>query len=532
MRKKKPRFSLQMTITLLVCSVVVLSLLVTDLLLTGEIKNTTQKNQEEKARNIARITAHAPVVIEALTGFRDEGDIQKYTNEMIKITKVEFVVVMDMKGIRKSHPNPDRIGQRFVGGDEGPVLHGHEQISTAKGTLGYSLRAFTPIYSNAGQQIGAVAVGISLDKVNQAIITSESIIYVAVIFGILTGVIGAIILARKIKRSLFNLEPYEIAKLLEERSAMLQSTKEGILAVDQDSRITLINNEGQRLFEESGIKNNPVGHKVEEYIPNLHFKNILETGHPIINQEIDLAGITLLSNLLPISVGEEIVGAITTFRDKTEINQLAEELTGVKLYAEALRAQSHEFMNKLHVILGLVHLRRYEKLADFINQISDHIENEVGYIISKIKDPALAGFILGKMSYARELGAELSFTGEGVLPEPFSPEMTHEIITILGNLIDNALEALTEQDNKKLTVHFEYDETNLLMEVADNGPGIKNEIVEEIFTKGFSTKGNNRGIGLFLIKRSLEKLHGDIELFTEPGEETRFILTIPYQIEE
>lgn len=530
MWKKKPQFSLQTTITLLVCSVVALALFVTDLLISEEVGNNTQKNQEEKALNIARMTAHSPIVVEALSGQRSELDIQNYTSEMTKITNVEFIVVMNMKGIRKSHPNPSQIGQRFVGGDEGPVLHGHEHISTAKGTLGYSLRAFTPILSNDGKQIGAVAVGISLDKVNQDVRNSRKVIYLAVIFGVLVGVIGAIILARKIKRSMFGLEPFEIGKLLEERSAMLQSTKEGILAVDQDARITLINSEALRLFEEAGIRDNPVGHLVEEYIPHLRLKNVLETGSPGINEEIVLSGVTLLSNQLPISVGNEIVGAITTFRDKTEMNKLAEELTGVKLYAEALRAQSHEFMNKLHVILGLVHLERYEKLAEYIDRISDHLQNEVGYIVSKIKDPVLAGFILGKMSYAREFGVEPSFTVEGVLPEHVSPEMTHELITVLGNLVDNALEALTGQENKKLSIHFEYDDDELLIEVADNGPGMKDDIVNEVFTKGFSTKGNDRGIGLFLVKRSLEKLHGDMEFFTLPGKGTRFILTIPYPL--
>jgi two-component system, CitB family, sensor histidine kinase MalK len=531
-RRKKPLLSLQTTITLLVCSVVALALFVTDLLISEEVGNTTQKNQEEKALNIARMAAHSSIIVEALSGKRSELDIQKYANEMTKITNVEFIVVMNMKGIRKSHPNTSQIGQRFVGGDEGPVLHGHEHISTAKGTLGYSLRAFTPVRLANGKQIGAVAVGISLDKVMQDVRNSKKVIYLAVIFGVLIGVIGAIILARKIKRSMFGLEPFEIGKLLEERSAMLQSTKEGILAVDQDARITLINNEALRLFEEAGIKDNPVGHLVEEYIPQLHLKNVLKTGSPGINEEIDLSGITLLANHLPISVGSQIVGAITTFRDKTEMNLLAEELTGVKLYAEALRAQSHEFMNKLHVVLGLVHLQRYEKLAEYINRISDHLQNEVGYIVSKLKDPVLAGFILGKMSYAREFGAELSFTGEGVLPEPKMPEVTHELITILGNLVDNALEALTEQENKKLSVHFEYDDFELLLEVADNGPGIKDEIVDKVFTKGFSTKGTNRGLGLFLVNRSLEKLHGDMELQTKAGEGTSFILTIPYPIKE
>ena len=529
-RKKRPRFRLQTTITFLVCGVVAFALFVTDLLISNEIGSTTYKNQSEKAMNIARMISHSPIIIEGLQNQQSEKKIQKFTQEMTRITNVEFIVVMDMKGIRKSHPKPEKIGERFVGGDEGPALHGHENISTAKGTLGYSLRAFTPVFSDSGQQVGAVSVGISLNKVKEAVKNSKKIIYLAVIFGVLIGIIGAIYLARKIKKSMFDLEPFEIGKLLEERSAMLQSTKEGILAVDQDACITLLNNEALRLFNEAGIKENPIGHAVDQYLPELQLKNVLATGKPSLNEEINLSGITLLANHLPIIVRNQMVGAVTTFRNKTEINKLAEELTGVKLYAEALRAQSHEFLNKLHVVLGLVHLEQYEKLVNFIDQISDHLHNEVGYVISKIKDPALAGFILAKMSYAREMGAELSFSGDGILPEPAKPEITHELITIFGNLVDNALEALTDfdQQNKKVSIHFDYFDHELVVEVSDNGPGILDDLVEKVFLKGVSTKGTDRGIGLFLVKQSLNKLHGHLELSTEVGIGTRFTVTIPY----
>ncbi|MEH7414582.1 DcuS/MalK family sensor histidine kinase [Neobacillus drentensis] len=528
MRNKKPRFRLQTTITFLVCGVVALALFVTDLLISNEIGETTLNNQTDKAMNIAKMVAHSPLTINNLEHKQNGSEIQKYTREMTKITNVEFIVVMDMNGIRRTHPRPDKIGQHFVGGDEGPVLHGQETTSIAKGTLGYSLRAFTPVFSESGNQIGAVAVGISLNKVKQNVKNSKNVIYLAVIFGVLIGIIGAIFLARKIKKSMFGLEPFEIGKLLEERSAMLQSTKEGILAVDQDARITLINNEAQRLFKEAGIKDNPIGELVDQYLPQIPLKTVLETGNPRLNEEIDLLGITLLANQLPIVVGNQMVGAITTFRDKTEINKLAEELTGVTLYAQALRAQSHEFMNKLHVVLGLVHLEHYQKLADYIDQISDHLQNEVGYIGSKIKDPALAGFILAKMSNAREMGAELSFSCDVLVPEPVRPEITHELITIIGNLIDNALQALAEQDNKKVSVYVDYYDHELLIEVLDNGPGIHEDKVDEIFSKGFSTKGNDRGLGLFLVKRSLDKLNGHLELSTEIGKGTRFSVTIPY----
>lgn len=531
-RQIKPFFRLQTTITLLVCGVVALALLVTDILGSEEIGRTIHSDQADKAMTVARMMAHSPIIINGLQQKDAELDIEPYTNQMRKATHVEFIVVFDMNGIRKSHPNPSKIGKHFVGGDEGPVLHGHEHISTAKGTLGYSLRAFSPVYASDGHQIGAVAVGISLNKVKNNIKNNQNVIYIAAIFGLLIGTIGAIILARKIKKSMFGLEPVEIGKLLEERSAMLQSTKEGILAIDQDARITLINNEALRLLNEAGIKENPIGKLVNDVIPQSTLKKVLVTGQPRLNQEVDLSGMTLIANQLPITVSDKRVGAITTFRNKTEIHQLAEELTGVKLYAEALRAQSHEFMNKLHVILGLVQLEKYEKLTDYIDQISDHLQNEVGYISSKIKDPALAGFILGKMSYARESGADLNFSGEGGLPEPKLPETTHELITILGNLIDNALDVLKNQANKTVSVQFNYDGQVLHIEVADNGPGIEKSVINTIFHKGVSTKGKDRGIGLYLVKHSLERLNGQLEFSTEGGKGTRFSLTIPYEVRD
>jgi two-component system, CitB family, sensor histidine kinase MalK len=530
--KKKSALTLQTTITILVCSVVALSLLVTDILMSEEISQSTQKNQAEKATNIARIVSHSSLVIDALSKKRSEKDIQSYANELMQITHVQFIVVMDMHGIRKSHPDQNKIGKRFVGGDEGPVLHGKENVSIAKGTLGYSLRAFSPVYSGNRKQIGAVAVGISLNMVNQDVKNSRNMIYIAIGLGIIVGIIGALFLARKVKKTMFGLEPYEIARLLEERNAMLQSTKEGILAIDQNTCITLINNEGLRLFKEAGINENPVGSLVDSCFPQLQLKNILETGIPKINEEIHLSNITLLSNQLPIIVGNTIVGAVATFRDKTEMNQLAEQLTGVKLYAEALRAQSHEFMNKLHVILGLVHLKHYDKLADYITFISDHLQNEVGYIAKKLKDPALAGFILGKMSYARECSTELVFDGQGVLPEPHNPELTHELITILGNLVDNALEAVAAQSDKHIDIYFEYLDDQLLFEVSDNGPGLTESLAQQAFMKGISSKGKNRGYGLYLVKSSIEKLHGEIELFSSPEKGTRITFTIPYSRKE
>lgn len=530
MPKGKPFLSLQTTITLLVCGVVALSLLVTNILITGKIADNTQAYLEEKATDISRIVAHSSIVIDGLQGKINDSQIQDYANEIERLTNVEYVVVFDMNKIRKSHPNPNEIGKPFVGGDEGPVLKGQEYVSVARGTLGTSLRAFTPVLAPDGKQVGAVAVGIMLKNVDYAMYQSRIIIYAGVGFGLLVGIIGALILARRIKKIMFGLEPSAIAKLLEERSAMLDSVREGILAIDQDSRITLVNAEAVRLFNRAGITGDPVGKYADEIIPDNRMVDVLESGRAKLDQEQELNGITLLTNNVPIYVKGEIVGAIATFRDKTEIKQMAEQLTGVRLYAEALRAQTHEFMNKLHVILGMVNLECYDQLSTYINQIAHQQQNEIGFIVKHIRNPVLAGFLLGKLSYARESGAKLTLSKDSFLPEPANPDMINELVTVLGNLVDNALEAVNNSDHKEVGIHISHVDSFLSIEVKDTGPGIPKELQKQIFIKGYSSKGSDRGLGLFLLKRSLKKLNGEIEIFSTLGEGTMFRVRFPYKI--
>ena len=311
---------------------------------------------------------------------------------------------------------------------------------------------------------------------------------------------------------------------------MLQSTKEGILAVDQDGITTLVNNEGVRLLLKAGIRESFLGENVDNYLPNSQLSTVLSTGEPQFDQEQEVNHITILTNRVPVIVNGQIVGAIATFREKTEIKELAEQLTGVKLYAEALRTQSHEFMNKLHVISGLIHMKDYQMVSSYITKIVDHQQSEVEFVVSRFKDPVLAGFILGKLSFARENDCEFIIDGEGSLPEPAAPqqEITHEVVTILGNLIDNALDAVADRPHKKVSLRFDYFDEILVLEVHDTGSGIDEEVRNRLCVKGYSTKGENRGLGLFLVQRSLEKLKGQLEIHTQKGKGTTFIVTIPY----
>lgn len=526
MKKRKRLWNLWKTITLLVCTVVIFSLLVTDILISHNVERTTEDSQAEKAKTIAHIVANDSIVIDGLVWKADTSAIQTYTNRILKNTGVQFIVVMDMDGIRKSHPDPQKIGHHFIGGDEGPVLKGKEHVSLAEGTLGISMRVFVPIFSETGEQLGAVAVGISADNVKERVKESRHIIYIGVGVGVLVGIIGAILLARHIKKSLFGLEPHRIAKILEERNTMLQSVKEGIIAVDKEARVTLINNEAKRLFKKSGLEEDFIGKDVELYMPNSRIKEVLQTGEVQLNEEQNIYGITIVTNRVPLYVKGEIVGAIATFRDKTEIRKLAEELTGIRLYAEALRAQSHEFMNKMHVVLGLTHMKQYEELQKYISGMVSEHQYEIGGVMKRIKSPVFAGFLLGKLSYAREKNIKLIISEDSYMPEIDDESIIHELITIVGNLIDNALEAVTNCEQKQVEVKIQQGDI-LTITVQDTGKGIQEKEIEELFTKGYSTKGDNRGYGLYLVKESIQRINGEIHMHSLVGKGTTITIEIP-----
>lgn len=528
MHNMRFKFKLSTVIIFFVCLLVLASLIFTDYLISKDVSENIRTNQEEKAKIVSRTVAKSHIVINAFEDDRQAEALQDYTKDIQTATGMMFIVVMDMNGIRKTHPDPEKIGKHFVGGDEKEALKGNEYISTSRGTLGDSIRAFTPIYNDTGEQIGVVAVGISLESIEKVLGRSHRSILTVTVLGLLIGIIGAVILARFIKRTLLGLEPFAIAKILEERSTMLQSVHEGIIAVDQHSTITLVNKSALQILQKAGLSQDPVGLKIYDYLPSTRLDQVLETGQEELDEEQNINGISILVNRVPLVVNGQVVGAISTFRDKTEVNQLAEQLTGVRTYAEALRAQSHEFLNRLHVILGMVQMKVYDELSDYIRALVNYRNQELGTITQSIKDPALAGFLMGKLSYAREEQVELSINSETIIPEPANPQVTHELITILGNLMDNAIEAMAEMEEKTVEVNFLYTDDWLTIEVLDSGPGISLELQKQVFEKGYSTKGENRGYGLYLVSKSIDRLGGAFTIDSKLLLGTEFHIRIPY----
>lgn len=527
---EKKTLNLATKTLLIVWGVVAVALLTAGWWNTRHVARAVQENIATHAMEIAAVAAVQQEVIEALERKQNLETLQTYTLRMAALTHSQYIVVFDLDGMRLSHPAPERIGQHIEGGDETRVLQGESYVSISQGTLGNAVRAFRPIYNEAGQQIGAVVVGVLLDTVENTVDESKRVVYQTTVVGLLIGGLGALLLARQIKKTMFGLEPEQIARILEERSAMLQSVREGIIAVDASGRITLVNQEAYRLLARAGVSENLLGVPVEEHVPNTQLHMVLETQQAQFDQDQDLNGIHLVTNRLPLFVDGEIVGAIATFRDRTEVRRLAEEMTGVRAYVEALRSQTHEFRNKMQVILGMLHMQCYEELVGYVRQIANEQKAEAVFVGARVREAVLAGFLLSKLSRARELGIGMELEEESFLPPTENEETVHALVTIIGNLVDNAFEAMAECGEKRLALWLYWENGWLSLRVKDTGKGVLPTLVDSIFERGISTRGTGRGVGLALVKESIEMLGGKIAVETQNGEGSTFLVQVPYAV--
>ena len=524
---RKQPMKLNTLVTLMLSAVIVLVLLSVHMFYFFQIGAATRAQLEDKAMAVARTLADSPEIQRALAFPPDGTRIQPIAKAVEETNNLLFITVTNMDGIRYSHRNPELIGKHFIGDDLEPALRGHENVSVNKGSLAKALRVFTPVYNDQHQQIGVVAIGISLDAVSVQINESRWSILWTIFIGTLAGAIGTFVLVRVLKRILFGLEPYEISTLFEQRQAILNSLKEGVVAMDEQAQVTLVNQAARSLLNES--MGTISGERIyDASVIHDHLRDVLHSGRARRDEELNVNGRVLLSNTVPVRSQGRIIGAVCTFRDKTEISQLMQRLTGMVNYVDALRERSHEFMNKLHVILGLLHMKNYTQVESYILKTANNYQTEIGFLLDKIKSPVIAGFLLSKINRASDCGHRLTISDASFLPDSGNEQQMAALITVIGNLIENALDAMSEQVEGEIHVMLHYQNGWLTCEVSDDGPGIEADHLSTIFEKGFSTKGENRGVGLFLLQQQTENIGGSVSVESEPGVFTQFLVQLPW----
>ncbi|KGR78516.1 ATP-binding protein [Ureibacillus manganicus] len=493
------------------------------------------KQQEEelgqRAMLVARTVSNLTEIKNLLMSSNLEESyvrINEVAEEIRFINDLEYIVVMNMDRVRFSHPLKDSIGQISNSTDMNAAFAQHYYVSKAEGEKGTMIRAFVPIMNKENEQIGVTLVGSKLPTIGQAFHDFRSEILMTIALSTFFCIWGALTLGRHIKKQMFGLEPHEISQMYVERTETFNAMHDGIVAVDSKLNITIFNKTAAKILGVGEDPNIFIGKNIHEVLPDTRLPEIVFTGESVYNQEIYVNKHSILSNRVPIRVNGKLVGAVAIFKDLTDFKQLAEELTGVKAYVQALRVHTHEYKNKLHTISGLLHLGHTKQAMEYISQVQEEQESVTKFLNERIYNENISGLLLSKISRGKELGIKVTIDQESKFTKYPQKLDHHDFVVIFGNLIENAFDALTSLnvDHKEITISIDDQDDILAIMVSDNGIGMTEEMMNYIFEQGYSTKAKeNRGIGLYLIKEIVNKGKGTIEVTSELNKGTTFIIT-------
>lgn len=471
---------------------------------------------EARARVAASAVADMAEVRQALRGSDPRVVLQPLANQLQRDVGAAYVVITDRTGLRYSHPNPALIGRRL----EDPVqsLDGQTHVGIDNGSLGRSANGKAPIMSTSGQVIGQVSVGILETTVGVELASQIWGIALYLLIALAVGVAVALLLARSMKRKTFGLELGEISSLLQEREAMLHGIREGVIGIDARGRVTLVNDEARRLL---GVAGQVIGEPLTPALPAGRLRDILSGTITGADQVVLTPDSLLVVNRRAVVVAGRPAGNVITLRDRTEMEGLVRELDSATGLAKALRAQEHEFANRLHVIGGLLDLQEFAEARSYVAGVAS--SGQIGIaedLRSRLSPPMIAALLVAKQSIAAERDTILTISAESSLDMP-AGTAAQNVMTILGNLIDNALDAVSDQPAPREVMVTITGANGVTIKVQDNGPGVSPVHAQEIFTDGFTTKAaqgdRRRGIGLALVRRLVNRAGGTIGINNGPG---------------
>lgn len=493
-------------------------------------RNQLAKQYQARALVIAESVAALPEVRRAFSAPRPELILQPIAMSVQRAAGADYVVIANRDQIRYSHPNVSLIGKR-LSTDGSPVLRsGRSWTGVQTGTLGRSVRGKAPVFGADGQVIGLVSVGILEETVAEQFGDALPPLIWTVLGVLIAGSAAAALIARRVRRQTFGLEPREIAALLEQREGVLHGVKEGVVALDLTGRVTLINDAARELLK---LTEDPVGRSLAEIPLTERIRDVLSGSDPGEDRIVLRAGRVLVLNRTPVAVRGQHRGWVVTLRDRTELVRLARELDQASSATEALRAQAHEFANRMHTVVGLLELGEYEEATRYITRTTQAYSEFASDIRERVGDPTLAALLLAKSAEAAERGARLVVTADsdvaaGAIGDP------QDAVLVVGNLVANALDALDGKGGT-VEVHVRTDEEGLHVRVRDSGPGIMPELAEEVFRDGFTTKvahSGPRGLGLALTRQTCRRRGGWVRVHNDGGAVFTALLPVPARTPE
>ncbi|WP_449350009.1 sensor histidine kinase [Streptomyces shaanxiensis] len=482
----------------------------------------------DQARVVARAVADSPSVREAIGTADPTAELQPYALRVMADTEVDFVTIMSPQGIRWTHPDQKQIGKHFLGNTE-RALKGKTFTETYKGTLGYSVRAVTPVKDGQGRVIGLVSAGIQVEKISKRVQGQLTALLVVAGSALALGAVGTYVINARLRRHTHGMNAAELSRMHDYHQAALHAVREGLLMLDGRYRVALINDGGRELLDVGDV----VGRSVADLGLPAPLTGALLASEPRVDEVHLTASRVLVVNTSPVSGGEQR-GTVVTLRDVTELQSVMGELDSERGFTQALRSQAHEAANRLHTVVSLIELGRSEQAVDFATAELELAQALTDQVVAAVGEPVLAALLLGKTAQANERGVELvvsedSRLDDGLLP-PSLP--ARDLVTILGNLIDNAVDAAQGSVRARVTVTAYADAgcSELVLRVSDTGAGVDPAHAEAVFRRGFSTKPagpGGRGLGLALVRQAVTRRNGTLTVAEAEGGGAEFEVRLP-----
>jgi two-component system CitB family sensor kinase len=507
------RYQLSTRILASVVAILLASTLVGFALVTLKQRAELEHDYQQRALAVAQTFAATPSIRQALArrSAADQRLIQSLAEQVRHVTGATYIVVVDRNGVRYSHPNPALIGQRIT--EPVIALDGRDHIGVDHGNLGISANARVPIRAPGAPSpvIGEVSAGILEGQVSDQLLHELPSLLLYFACALAIGVVASLTLARRLKRSTFGLELEEIAALVQEREAMLHGIREGVITLDRDGRVTLINDEARRLIP---LDADPIGRPIQELVAHRRLSDLL-TGAAAGPDNVVVTDdhILTVNRMAVLRKGRDL-GAVVTLRDRTELEGLLRELDNVDALTDALRAQQHEFANRMHTVAGLIELGDHSAAVRYALEVSGETAGLAQAIRERIEAPEIAALLLAKITVAAERDVQLVLSDETRLAD--TDVDTNMLLTIVGNLIDNAIDAaVAGRPPARVDIRLIGGcDRDITIQVTDTGPGVPEELTTRIFTDGFTTKSDDErrhsGIGLALARRLVTRAGGTI----------------------
>ncbi|MFI6919600.1 ATP-binding protein [Nonomuraea spiralis] len=460
----------------------------------GHTREQLDALHQQRALAIAQSVAALPQVRDAFRLENPESVLQPLALSVQHETGADYVAIANAQQKRYAHPNAALIGKRLSTDGTAVLRTGRSWVGTETGTIGTTVRGKTPIRDEYGNIIGLVSVGVLQTTVTGQLGGALPPLIWTALAVLLAGLALAALITARVRRQTFGLEPREIAALLEQREGVLHGVKEGVLALDLAGRVTLVNDAARDLLGDLGtdVSSMPVSERM---------RDVLTGADPGEDRVVLHGDRVLVLNRTPVSVRGRHRGWVVTLRDRTELVRLARELDDTSSATEALRAQAHEFANRMHTVVGLLELGEHEAAIGFITRTAGG--TYATGLRERVQDPTLAALLLAKSAEAAERGARLVLSEDSAVPEGALGD-PQDAVLVVGNLVANAIDAL-DGAGGTIEVSVVADARGLHVRVGDSGPGITPELVEEVFREGFTTKAAHsgpRGLGLALTRQA------------------------------